>query len=498
MPEHTPRAGAVPAAPQHVQRGAAPAPQKPQKAAPVPKADKASNASRASKEEKAPGPQRREKQKWFDRIQNPILRGIVMRLFYLVKIPFKFALLVPILYFMVRFSYEVDRSGLFQGALAPRHIVDLMLQGYDVTNFESMDERQVVQLYAQDVPETPRVIGIGSSRVLQFNRELVGDDSFFNMGVTGADVRDCMTSYYKMVTYGKVPQVLLWSVDPWVFHGTEDAFDARADADLYNEFLTKVLNVPTDYEEPDKVELWKALVDPAYFQGNVDYYLKNRGQTVITDEDGNEIDFRPVEGDPMDQTSTIKRSDGSVLYDTAFRNETQEEILAQAAGVVMTFNSVHMEGFDAMSDVQMQAFDSFIRYARSQGTTVILVLSPWHPYLYDGLLADPDTHRGFFQTEAWIRQYCADNNVPLYGSYDPALIDGIEELDFFDGLHCKDTGIRKFFPGVPAVLQAMQNGTLPDPLAVSARTPQSVAAAAAAAAQAETDAAAQAAADGAA
>lgn len=161
---------------------------------------------------------------------------------------------------------------------APRRIVDLMLQGYDVTNFEQMDEREVVQLFAQDVPETPEAIGIGSSRVLQFNRENTGVESFFNMGVTGADVRDNMTSYYKMVTYGKAPKVLLWSIDPWVFYGSEAAFDARADADLYNEFLTKVLNVPTDYEEPDKVELWKALADPAYFQGNVDYYIKNRGR----------------------------------------------------------------------------------------------------------------------------------------------------------------------------------------------------------------------------
>ena len=30
-----------------------------------------------------------------------------------------------------------------------------MLAGKDVTNFEQMDERTVVHLYAQDVPETP-------------------------------------------------------------------------------------------------------------------------------------------------------------------------------------------------------------------------------------------------------------------------------------------------------------------------------------------------------
>lgn len=421
-----------------------------------------------SRPARAPRPTRKPKRR-----RNPliwILLGLLRRLYFAIKISFRFVLLVPILIFMVAFSYQVDRSGLFQGDLAPRRIVDLMLEGYDVTNFEQMDERQVVQLFAQDVPETPQVIAVGSSRILQFNREIIGTDSFFNMGVTGADVRDNMTSYYKMVSYGKAPQVLVWSVDPWVFYGNENAFDSRADADLYNEFLTKVLGVETDYEEPDKVALWKALAEPAYFQGNVDYYIKNRGQTTVTDDDGNTIEFNPVEGDPYDQPTTIKRSDGSVLYDVAFRSQTQDQILSQAAAACETFNSVHMEGFNALDATQVQAFQSFIDYAHNQGTTVILVLSPWHPYLYNYLVNEPEKHSGFFQVEPWLRQYCHDNNIPLYGSYDPTCIAGLEEMDFFDGLHCKDTGIAKFFPGVPQVLADLEAGTLPDPLSVTPRT----------------------------
>lgn len=418
-----------------------------------------------------PQPQRRRRRR--KKRPHPLLlflQGILRRLYFGLKTGFKLLLLVPVLVFMVAFSYNVDRSGLFQGELAPRRIVDLMLEGYDVTNFEQMDERQVVQLFAQDVPEPPEAIGIGSSRILQFNRENTGVDSFFNMGVTGADVRDNMTSYYKMVSYGKTPKVLIWSVDPWVFYGSEAAFDYRADADLYNEFLTKVLNVPTDYEEPDQVELWRALADPAYFQGNVDYYFKNRGQTTVTDDDGNTIEFNPVEGDPYQQTTTIKRSDGSVLYDVAFRTQTADQIRSLAAEACMSFNSVHMEGFEELSDTQIQAFDSFIKYAQSQGTTVILILSPWHPYLYGYLLTEPDMHKGFFQVENWVRQYAADNNIPLYGSYDPECVDGLVELDFFDGLHCSGSGIEKFFPGVPQTLQDLENGTLPDPLAVHPRT----------------------------
>ena len=278
------------------------------------------------------------------------------------------------------------------------------------------------------------------------------------------------TSYYKMVSYGKVPEVLLWSVDPWVFFGSEAAFDERADAELYNEFLTKVLGVQTDYEEPDKVELWKALADPAYFQGNVDYFVKNRGQTTVTDDEGNTIEFNPVTGNPYRQTATIKRTDGSVLYDTAFRGQTQDQILSLAAAACETFNSVHMEGFDTLDKTQCEAFDAFIRYAQSQGTTVVLILSPWHPYLYDYLLSEPENHSGFFAVEAYVRKYCAQNNIPLYGSYDPTKMTGLVEMDFFDGLHCKDSGIKKFFPGVTQILSDVQNNTLPDPLAVTART----------------------------
>jgi len=341
----------------------------------------------------APSPRRRPKK---PNIFVRFLHGLVRRLYFGSKTLFKFALFIPILVFMVWFSYTVDRSGLFQGELAPRRIVDLMLQGYDVSNFEQMNEieREVVQLFAQDVPDTPEVIGIGSSRVLQFTRELVGTDSFFNMGVTGADVRDNMTSYYKMVCYGKVPKVLIWSVDPWVLYGDEAAFDKRADVELYNEFLTKVLGVETDYEEEDRVALWKALVEPAYFQGNVDYYLKNRGQSVVTDDDGNPIDFNPVDGDPYEQPTTIKRSDGSVLYDPAFRDANTDQVRALAAEACPTFNSVHMEGFDSLSPKQEEAFGKFIQYAQNQGTTVILALSPWHPYLYDFLLTEADQHQG--------------------------------------------------------------------------------------------------------
>lgn len=69
----------------------------------------------------------------------------------------------------------------------------------------------------------------------------------------------------------------------------------------------------------------------------------------MTDDDGNPIDFNPVDGDPYEQPTTIKRSDGSVLYDPEFRDANPDQVRALAAEACPTFNSVHMEGFDSLS-----------------------------------------------------------------------------------------------------------------------------------------------------
>ena len=83
----------------------------------------AAPAAPATKPKKA-APQKRRKRR-----RNPLLwflHGLIRRIYFGLKTASRLVLLVPILVFMVAFSYNVDRSGLFQGALAPRRIVDLM------------------------------------------------------------------------------------------------------------------------------------------------------------------------------------------------------------------------------------------------------------------------------------------------------------------------------------------------------------------------------------
>ena len=116
-----------------------------------------------------------------------LLRFLAVRILTLLEIGLKFCLFAPILLFMVWFNYKVDVSGLFQGELAPRQVATLLLEGNTVSGYDQMDERQVLEVYAQNLEEAPETLALGSSRVLQLSGDLVGGGSFFNAGISLPD-----------------------------------------------------------------------------------------------------------------------------------------------------------------------------------------------------------------------------------------------------------------------------------------------------------------------
>lgn len=367
-----------------------------------------------------------------------------------LKIAAKFLLLLPIPLFMIWVNFTVDRSGYFQGDQFERETAQALLEGHNLSHYEKMDERQIVRLYVQNLPQEqiPSTIALGSSRVLQINTEIAGDENFFNAGMIGADVRDVMSTFYLFAREDKLPKNVILSIDPWLFSGKPDALDSRADNELFQEFLSEGLGIHSDYEAPDSVDLWKVLTDPAYFQGNVAYYFRDKSDTA-----------HPVvvSGDDMlHQDTEVKCSDGSVVYTEEFRTLSHEQI--DALAVEQGGTALRLD-FDQLDPGQIELFDSFIQYGRQRGVNFVFVLIPYHPLTYYVIQQNHSVnpiYSGFFQVEDWLRQYAAEQNIPIYGSYDGESL-GLIGDDFYDGLHCRGTAIASFFPGMQAIL-AQQSG----------------------------------------
>lgn len=386
-----------------------------------------------------------------------ILRFMVRRLLTLLSIAIKALCFVPILLFMVWFNYTVDISGLFQGELAPREICNLLLEGKTVANYDQMDERAVLELYVQNLSkeQVPTTLAIGSSRVMQLTKEIAGDASFFNAGMSGAGLMDVINAFYLFDRADKLPQTLIFEVDPWLFNGVSSQdLNKRADSELFAEFLQLCLGRDTGYEAPNQLEHWKALLDPSYFQGNVRYFLKQKQEQAAAGSQASDSPFFAVDMSQIDDLSyTVKRPDGSIYYQKDFRNWTYDQMMAEVLAQAGTIQQMH--GFDSMDPYWTQIFEEFVAYVQSRGVKVIFLLTPYHPFVLKHVANNPQGLEGFFQVEPWLRQFAQEHNIPLYGSYHASRV-GIQEWLFFDGIHCKGEALRLMFPGVEAALQGQQ------------------------------------------
>ncbi len=357
-----------------------------------------------------------------------------------LNILFKTALLLPIPIFLLWYSFTIDRNGWFQGEQYEREIALAMLDGHPISNFEKMEEREIVKLYAQNLSHSPQAVALGSSRILQMTAEIAGTNDFFNAGMIGAEQPDVMSSYYLFDRAEKIPEIVIFGVDPWIFSSAPEATTyRRVDKKMYNEFLYYGLG-HTDVSvttEQENMNFWLSLTSPSFFQENLEYYIENK-----------ETGMRPqiVEGDVLKQSNDVKMPDGSVLYSEEMRSSSVEDV-NHIALTAINNSFVNCEGFYEMDSGLATLFDEFISYMQHKGSRVVFMLTPYHPIVYDKVLKQPERYSGFFQVEPWLRNYAAEKGIPLYGSYDPLAV-GCSNEDFFDGWHIKGSGISKFFNGI--------------------------------------------------
>lgn len=379
-------------------------------------------------------------------------RRTVQRAVWLLRLIAAVLAFTPIPLFMMWFNYTVDRSGLFQGQQFERDVASMLLEGNHITGYEKMDERQISALLVRQMDKAPNTVALGSSRILQMDRHTAGTEDFFNFGMVGADFYDVLGTFYLFVKEDKLPQNVIIGLDPWLLNDSEDAIDYRSDKNLYAEFLAEELGIDAEYAEEDKEAKWKALTSPSYFQGNMEYYLRDRDlrkmPTVVESPDEYENNI-----------TEIKCNDGSVRYTSEMRNWTQEEVNTIAYIHGTTF--LRCGDYSEPSQSRALLLKQFLNYVQSKGVNVYVVLTPYHPTTMGYVLTNPEAFTGFLQTEQLVRRVCAETNVPVYGSYYPFALPGVDETDFADGIHCKTTCIAKFWPGITQAQLNREAGVVP-------------------------------------
>ncbi len=361
-------------------------------------------------------------------------------------------LVVPLAILLVQVNYRVDGSAILRGDKYELEIAEAWLNGQAVGKFNnSINERSIMRLYVDNLEQPLGTLVLGSSRAMQITAEIAGEQvSFFNAGMTGADHRDIMSTFYLFDRAEKLPGNLVIAVDPWLFFDSEAVLNFRSDENLYKEFLSTCLGYDVEFVPEDNSLRQEALTSPAYFQENVLYYFSDH-----SDQERPEI----LPNKLLDYDYDIRTADGTQWYEQSIRTATQEQVDV-AALTLANVDYAQLYGYTQVSDELAQQFEDFVAYAQSRGVKVTFVLTPFHPTYWELKVSVDENYTGVAAAEQMLRDMAARQGIDVYGSYDPAAA-GCANADFYDGLHIRRESIYKYFPGVGQPLPVAEETAQP-------------------------------------
>jgi hypothetical protein len=232
--------------------------------------------------------------------------------------------------------------------------------------------------------------------------------------VSGSSVEDDV-AIWKLVSVKFNPDSVLISADPWLFNSKSGQDRWRSLETEYYSSLSD-LNIDVEKSAATSAERKKDITSNVL----ADLYKAINITKVTAVNDSPEL---------IDKI----RRDGSRVYNLTYANQTKKQIEIGAIPLA-SYAMMPYENSIATQEI----FEKFIRGIK-KNHRVILVLSPYHPKLYNFMKSEDQK---FISIENDFRNLSHKLDVKIIGSYDPEKV-GCDSTEFFDAMHPKDSCMNK-------------------------------------------------------
>ena len=342
---------------------------------------------------------------------------------------------LPLAALLIVVNWYADPANVLRGGYEQR-AAEILAGGDNADNLRNMDDRAFIKAYAALRTQPVGTLALGSSHSMQLTKELTGDADFFCAGVTGADLRDCISIYRLFRESGLAPKRVILVADAWFL--CENTLEGRAMTDGYIDFCEEHGFTPCGVGGRSLINWgWinrKAnLFSIPYFQSPVDYLKKGLHRT----RDAVPTQAHLAEG-PM------RRADGSYCYEAPFRDAPIENVRRLANDCIIVPPQFARD-FTGISEGLVQQLRAFLRELREDGVEAAIMLPPYHPIYYAHMAENTGLYANILATQEVFRALAAEQDMPVFGSNNPAEC-GLEETDFYDALHCREESMYRFYP----------------------------------------------------
>ncbi|MCM1153971.1 MAG: hypothetical protein NC314_05480 [Roseburia sp.] len=362
-----------------------------------------------------------------------------------------FAFILPILVLVGAVNWYVDSYAYLR--VTYDEIAGEMIDGgRNVSGLEesNFNDRSLL-LACLKKQKAPEMIVMGSSRVLTFEQDMFGADSFYNAGLSESTIYDLLAVTGILVQEDKLPETMLIGIDPWLFNSSHDN-DRWQELRSYEEYMEGLLTDGAAEDENSGDEnngdgmtgrdnsKWLSL---AYFRYNITC-LPGRERFMVsytTEHEGMQY---------------IKHCDGSIAYQEELRTVDAESVIALTRQTMEEQVVYRMTDYKQIDEKSMQMLADLTEYLQKRGVEVILYLPPYSPMLYD-YIRSAEQYQITLDVEEKVKELALAQGIALYGSYDPAG-SGLEMTDLYDVYHVKtEKMMDTYFPVIEPDEKRMKN-----------------------------------------
>lgn len=340
---------------------------------------------------------------------------------------YKFLIIsLPVLFLLITVNYFGDAARIFDSEYE-EEMAETLMNGSFVTNISNYDERVFQKKLINRMNNAPEILVLGSSRTMLINSAYFPDQTFFNNSVSGASIEDIIALFQLYKERNILPKKIIIGIDPWLLN--ENNGQSRWKSLEY--FYNKYNNQSDSQITTSSLHKYGELLSLSYFQASI---------KVITQKIAG-ISKPKATLKKFNETNT-KLTDGSLVYREDYRNATQNQVNSKIDGYI-TGNIYSIEKFETISDDIWNEFQDFITTLKMENISVEFFLCPYAPIVYDKISKE---YPNVVNTESLIVNFAKDKGIKVNGSFNPYDL-GFDETYFYDGMHCKEKGIKKILKG---------------------------------------------------
>ena len=279
-----------------------------------------------------------------------------------------------------------------------------------------MDERKFIKNRIIYENLKPKVLVIGSSRIMQISNDNFNKQTL-NLGVSGASVEDHIAITLLALEKFNVDTILL-GADPWLFNDLANQLRWKSISEEYKNSLKSIQFKSKDYNIIENKNHREIYFFHERFLEKLYSFLNIR-----------KLDLTLKENQINNLTKPVILRDGKRVYASkTFKEKIKANVIEY---------SMYQYKF---SDEYYEIYKSFIEHLTNvHNKEVILVLPPYYLPSYKLTIQEKPF---YLDLENKFKELSKATNIKIIGSYDASLVP-CDDNEFYDDKHPKDSCMKK-------------------------------------------------------